>query len=120
MPLKEEDKEKIIVVSTYDADKNIVGAIKDSEDTFKLTQSFRNQHGPLFKYVKKVGPNLKTYVNTLKHQALGTKRGSVKRCGGRGCKTCGMLIKSPFVMLKNKKIHLAEGTCKSYNICYLA
>jgi hypothetical protein len=117
---EEDDKEKIIVVSTYDADKNIVGAIKDSEDTFKLTQSFRNQHGPLFKYVKKVGPNLKTYVNTLKHQALGTKRGSVKRCGGRGCKTCGMLIKSPFVMIKNKKIHLAEGTCKSYNICYLA
>ena len=114
------DKDKIIVVSTYEADKNIVGAIKDSEESFKMTQSFRDQRGPLFKYVKKVGPNLKTYVNTLKQQALGTKRGSAKRCGGRGCKTCSILIKSPFVMMRNKKVHLSEGTCKTYNICYLA
>ena len=35
------DTEQIIVVSTYDADQNIVEAVKDSEEVFKRTQSFR-------------------------------------------------------------------------------
>ena len=73
------DKDKIIVVSTYEADQNIVKSVKDSEKNLKKTQSFRNQNGALFKYVKKVGPNLRTHVNMLKSQALGTKRGKAKK-----------------------------------------
>ena len=73
------EKEKIIVVSTHEADQNIVKAVRDSEENLKKTQSFRNQNGALFKYVKKVGPNLKTHVNTLKHQALGRKQGKAKK-----------------------------------------
>ena len=87
------DQEKIIVVSTHEADGNIVEAIKDCEENLKRTKSFRNQQGSLFKYVKKVGPNIKTQINTLKHQALGIKRGSAGMCGGPGCKTCNMIIK---------------------------
>ena len=82
--------------------------------------SFRNQNGPLFKYVKKVGPNIRCHTNTLKNQALGTKRGSARRCGAKGCKTCPMILTEKVVRINNKKIHLSEGTCKSYNTCYLA
>ena len=41
------------MVLTFEADKNIVDAVKRSEDSFKKTQSFRTQRGSLFKFVKK-------------------------------------------------------------------
>ena len=107
------EKDKIVVVSTHEADQNIVKAVKDSEENLKKTQSFRNQNGKIFKYVKKVGPNLKTHVNTLKHQALGTKRGKAKKCGAQGCQTCGMIITEPSIMIRNRKIRLSEGSCKT-------
>ena len=112
--------EKIIVVSTFEADEEIVKTVKESEENFKRTQSFRNQSGPLFKFVKKVGPNLKSNLNQLKKQALGTKRGKASMCGGRGCKTCRLLMRNPTTTVGGKKIKLMEGTCKSRNIIYLA
>ena len=112
--------DKIIVVSTFDADKTLVETVKESEENLKRTQSFRNQSGPLFKYVKKVGPSIKSQLNTLKRQALGTKKGPARKCGGRGCKTCGMMITSPTVKTATKTVKLSEGNCKSCNICYLA
>ena len=115
-----EDDGKIIVVSTFEADDSIVTKIKDSEENFKRTQSFRTQNGPLFKYVKKVGPNIKSQINSLKRQALGTKKGGMKMCHGRGCKTCHMILKKSEVMISNQKIKLMEGNCKTYNSCYLA
>ena len=72
---------KIIVVSTFEADSAIVKAVKESEEN--INRSFRNQHGPLFKYVKKVGPSIKSKINNLKRQALGTKRGSAMKCNGQ-------------------------------------
>ena len=78
------DTKQIIVVSTYDADKSIIKSVKDSEEVFKRTQSFRNQEGSLFKYVKKVGANIKSQLNNQKLQALGTKRGCAMKCNGRG------------------------------------
>ena len=36
---------KIRVISTFDADKNIMEAVKKSEENLKLTQSFRNENG---------------------------------------------------------------------------
>ena len=114
-----EDDGKIIVVSTYEADKNIVHSVKCSEENFKHTQSFGTQHGPLFKMVKKVGPNIRSQVNSLKKQALGIKRGTAKKCNGRGCKTCNMLIQTPFTMIGKRKVMLLNGSCKSFNICYL-
>ena len=113
------NEDKIIVVSTYEADTNIVDAVKKSEENFKYTPSFRNQNGPLFKFVKKVGPNIKSHVNRLKHQALGTGRGCAEKCNGRGCKTCRMLLPGPSVNIGNKKVKLANGSCKTPNICYL-
>ena len=115
-----EDDGKIIVVSTFEADDNIVSAVKESEDIFKRTQSFRTQNGPLFKYVKKVGPNIRSHINTMKKQALGIKRGEAKMCLASGCKTCRMILKKSEVMVGNRKIKLCEGNCKTYNICYLA
>ena len=115
-----DNDDKIRVVSTYKADENIVKAVKNSEDNLKLTQSFRSQQGPLFKFVKKVGPNIKSHVNSLKHQALGTKLGCAEKCNSRGCKTCRMLIPNPVAEVNNRKVKLSHGTCKSSNICYLA
>ncbi len=43
-----------------------------------------------------------------------------KKCKGRGCKCCRMLNSAPFTVVNGKKIRLASGTCKTYNICYLA
>ena len=54
----------IRVISTYKADDSMIKAVKHCEESLKLTQSFRNQQGPLF-----------NYVNKLKQQALGIKRG---------------------------------------------
>ena len=48
--------------------------VKKSVESFKQTSSFRNHTGPLFDFVKNVDPNIKSQVNDLKHQALGTKR----------------------------------------------
>ena len=64
------DSEQIVVISTHEADSCLIKAVKDSEDTFKRTQSFRDQTGALFKYVKKVGPNIRSKLNTQKKQAL--------------------------------------------------
>ena len=95
--------EKIMVVSTFQADETIVEAVKESEENFKRTQSFRTQQGPLFQYVKKVGPSLRSQLNSLKQQALGTKRGSARMCNGPGCKTCQMLIRTEFLNVGKKK-----------------
>ena len=67
-----------------------------------------------------MGPNIRSHVNGLKQQALGTTRGSAVKCNARGCKTCGMLIESSQVKVGKRKVKLAKGSCKSYNICYLA
>ena len=115
-----QNEEKIIVVSTFGADKTIVEAVRDSEENLKKTASFRNQQGSLFKYVKKVGPSIRSHVNSVKKQALGIQKGCANRCNGRGCKTCKMLIDTPFVTILDKKVKLTQGNCKSYNICYLA
>ena len=45
--------EKLIVVSTFQADEKIVSTINESEETFKQTQSFRTKPGSLLKFVKK-------------------------------------------------------------------
>ena len=97
----------------------IVEAVRESEDTLKKTVSFRNQQGPLFKYVKKVGPNIRSHINNVKKQALGIEKGCAKRCNARGCKTCKMLIETPSVTIGDKKLNLTQGNCKTYNICYL-
>ena len=117
---QELEGDEIVVVSTYEADEAIVKSVKESEENFKRTQSFRNQSGPLFKFVKKVGPNLKSRLNQLKRQALGTKRGKASMCGGRGCKTCQMLMKTSIATVGGKKIKLMEGSCKTKNVIYLA
>ena len=70
--------------------------------------------------MKKVGPNIKSQVNGLKHQALGSKRGSAKKCGGPGCKTCALLMEENAISINGKKVKLSEGNCKVYNLCYLA
>ena len=118
--VNKEDDGKIIVVSTYNADSSIVEAVQESEENFKRTQSFRNQHGPLFKYVKKVGPSIRSHVNSLKKQALGIRNGGAEKCGSRGCKTCKMLIETPHTETTGANVKLLQGTCKTYNICYLA
>ena len=41
-----EDEGKIIVISTFEVDDNIVSAVKESEEVLKRTQSFRTQNGP--------------------------------------------------------------------------
>ena len=112
--------DQIRVISTYMSDNLLVKAVKDCEESLRLTQSFRNQRGPLFAYVKKVGANIRSHVNGLKQQALGTKRGTAEKCNGRGCKTCNMLLRVPKVIVNNKSIKLSKGSCKSNNICYLA
>ena len=80
--------DSIRVISTFGADDKLVNAVKKSEETFKMTPSLRNIPGKLFKYVKKVAPSIKSQVNSLKDQALGTMKGGLKKCNGRGCKCC--------------------------------
>jgi len=117
--IEAQDKDKIRVVSTYEADSTITQVIKKSEEGFKQTTSFRNHRGPLFNFVKTVGPNIKSQVNDLKHRALGTRKGGVVKCNGPGCKCCRMLLPSASTFVNNKKIKLSHGSCKTYNICYL-
>ena len=113
------NKDQIRVVSTYKADENMVKVIKNCEESLKLTQSFRNQRGPLFSYVKKVAPNIRCHVNNLKQQALGTKKGVAEKCNARGCKTCQMLIQCSKIKVGKRVIKLSKGSCKSYNINYI-
>ena len=113
------DSEQIIVVSTHEADSCLIKAVKDSEETLKRTQSFRDQNGPLFKYVKKVGPNIRSKLNTMKKQALGIATGSAMKCNGAGCKCCKMIMTKSFVTIRERKVKLLKGNCKTYNTCYL-
>ena len=116
----ENDDERIRVISTFKADDATVKAILGCEESFKQTPSFRTMGGKLFAFVKKVAPNIRSQVNALKHQALGTVKGGLKKCHGRGCKCCKMINLSPFQTVNNRKIRLASGTCKTFNIIYLA
>ena len=115
----EVNDDSIRVISTFGADDKLVSAVKKSEETFKMTPSLRNIPGKLFKYVKKVAPSIRSQVNSLKHQALGTK-GGLKKCNGRGCKCCKMLALAPSTTINSKRIRLVSGSCKTYNIIYLA
>ena len=112
----EEVDDKIRVISTFKADDSTIQAIKNTTESFKHTPSFRNITGNLFAFVKKVAPNIKSQINTVKQQALGI----MKKCNGRGCKCCKMINLSPLTTVNNKKIRLASGSCKTYNIIYLA
>ena len=85
-----------------------------------LTRSFRNIPGKLFNFVKKVAPSIKSKVNNLKHQALGTKKGGMRKCNGRGCKCCKIIHLDPFMTINSKRIRLASGSCRTYNIIYIA
>ena len=114
------DDDRIRVISTFGADEKIVKTMKKSEETFKLTRSFRNISGKLFTYVKKVAPSIKSQVNNLKHQALGTHKGGLKKCNCRGCKCCKIIMLSPYTTVNSKRIFLSSGSCKTYNIIYLA
>ena len=87
-----DNDDQIRVISTFMADEKLIKVVKDCEESLKLTPSFRNQRGPLFSYVKKVGANIRSHVNGLKKQALGTTKGAPVKCNGRGCKTCNMLL----------------------------
>ena len=64
----------------------------------------------VFKYVKKVGPSIRSQINSLKKQSLGIKKGSAIKCGARGCKTCQMLIEAPTTQVAGKKVKLTQGT----------
>ena len=66
------EDDQIRVISTFKADNDIVTCVKNSEEGFQHTPSFRNQQGKLFSFVKKVGPNIRCQINNLKRQALGT------------------------------------------------
>ena len=44
---QQEVSDQVIVVSTYEADENIVEAVRQSEENLRKTQSFRDQRGPL-------------------------------------------------------------------------
>ena len=48
------------------------------------------------------------------------KKGGATKCNAPGCKTCNMLNLSSEVNLKNRKVKLMKGSCKSSNTCYLA
>ena len=115
----EEPDDQIRVISTFKADNSIVSAVKKSEESFKRTPSFRNLPGTLFKYVKKVAPNVKSQINSLKNQALGTMKGGVVQCKMPGCKCCKMLNCSSVIKVNHIEIRLASGSCKTYNIIYL-
>ena len=119
-PEEKLDDGQIIVVSTHGADSNIISAVKNSEENLRKTQSFRTQRGPLFKFVKKVGPSIRSQVNSVKKQALGIRKDCARQCNGRRCKMCRMIIKKPYVTVRGRKIFLTTGSCKSYNLCYLA
>ena len=41
-------------------------------------------------------------------------------CGGRGYKTCKMLMKTSIATVGGKKIKLMQGSCKTKNVIYLA
>ena len=117
---KEENiTDQIRVISTYKADDKLVSAVKNSEDNFKLTPSFRGTTGKLFSFVKKVGPSIRSQVNTLKKQALGMCKSGVVKCNAPRCKCCKMLDQSSSTVINNKKIRLAKGNCKTFNTCYL-
>ncbi len=116
----EETDDQIRVISTFKADDKMVSTVKKCEESFKATPSFRGVRGKLFSYVKKVGPSIRSKINNVKTQALGTKKGGVEKCHGRGCKCCRMLNRSSCTVVNKKKIKLAKGTCKTYNVTYLA
>ena len=85
------ENSQIRVVSTFKADQSLIKSVRNSEESFKQTPSFRNIRGSLFSFVKKIGPSIKSGINNLKKQALGTIVGGVKKCNGPGCKCCKML-----------------------------
>lgn len=80
---------------THEADDKTINAVKESKESFKHTNSFKTQHGCLFKFVKKVGPSIKSQVHGLKHQALNIKNENAKKCNALSYKTCNMLNRSP-------------------------
>ena len=111
--------DQIKSISTFESDECIMKTVKSCENSLKQTVSFRNQNGPLFSFIKRVGPSIKSMLNDVKYLALGPKHGHLLKCNAPGCKCCRQLMTSKHFAVNGKKVKFASGSCKTYNICYI-
>ena len=115
-----DNTQSIRIVSTFGADKQLTNSISSTKEDLLLTRSFSKCTKPLFSFVKKTAASIRSRVSTVKDQALGGRIGTIKPCEGRGCKCCKMLGDKLNFKVNGKRVTTAPGTCKSYNVVYLA
>ena len=110
----------IRIISTYGADNELTDSVLSAKEDLLLTRSFSNFKMPLITFVKKTATSIKSRVSTLKDLALGNKFGKIISCNGPGCKSCTMLGNESEFKVNGEKVITAPGTCKSYNVIYIA
>ena len=69
--------------------------------------------------MKKTGSNLRARLVTSKELALGPKHGRTRPCQTTKCKCCNMILDRESLCINGKRVRMAPGTCKTYNVIYL-
>ena len=115
-----EPNKAILVVSSHGTDEKLVNSLKSHEEDILKTNSFKDKRKPLFRFVKKTGPNLGSMLSVVKFLALGKKSGKTIPCLSHGnCKCCSLIINDDINALNGIPLRTAPGNCKTNNIIYL-
>ena len=110
---EEETNEKIMVISTYGRDNQLMKPIKQLSDYCDKLK---------FNYVKKAGPSLKNILSKSKSTALGDPFGPTLPCSRTRCKSCQQMSAKDNITLNqsSKRVKTAGGSCISSMLIYHA
>ena len=115
-----DESEPILVVSNFGTDDKLIKSIKNFENDFLKTNTFKNTKKTFFKFVKKTGANIGCRLSVLKSLALGHKFGTTSPCFGHGnCKCCLMIDEPNLDEVNGIAVSTVPGNCKSKNVIYL-
>jgi hypothetical protein len=123
------------VVSCFSSDEDLVNVVNKYEPHLRRTRSFSESDsspptpGPLqrtcskrkklFQFVKKTGSSLRARLINSKELALGPKHGRTQPCQKKRCKCCDMVLDKDSLCINGKRVRVAPGNCKTYNVIYL-
>ena len=107
----EEESDKVMVISTYGRDKQLVNTINNLKNNCESLK---------FQFVKKSGPSLGNILAKSKSTALGHPFGKTSPCPRARCGNCDLMSGNDFIkmMSSSKIINTAYGSCITRMLIY--
>ena len=109
----------IRVITTYGCDEHLIKSVKSAEKSLLRTRSFSRSQ-KVFQFVNKTAYSLRNQLSSLKNLALGNKHGQTTACNSNLCSCCELISMYEEHNVNGTIVKSVYGTCKTYNIIYLA